>query len=641
MAPFSVGRRATPIAAALLTLLLWPLLPAAATSPPEPAELTGSNVDTWLDGLLPALLEREAIPGAVVSVVHDGDVVTERGYGSAITGTASDAPLAADPQETAFRVGSVSKLVVATAVMQLVERGELDLDVPVADYLDFELSARFDITLRHLLSHTAGFEDVYRWVMLDPGSEVPALRDVLATDPPEQIFEPGTVPAYSNYGYALAAYVVQQVSGRDFAEYARAEVFDPSGMTTADFAQPPSGTSVAQPYPTSHAEPIPFELVGLWPVGSVSATAADMSAFMLAHLSADSPLLAAQTLTAMQAPALDEASLGNLAAGPRMTLGFFQEGPGDGSVLGHGGDLTHSHAHLQLYPEHATGIFVAVNGSGARPESSTALRNLLLHGFVDRYLPAGSEAPSPTDTAAEHAEAVAGSYILSRRGVSTFTRANAVLSPVEVTAEGDGIRVAALTDGSGHPVRLVEVEPWVWQETDGQRRLAARLDDAGAVEALSLGPAFTLQPQPTWQGLLVPVLLGSLGVLVVALISWPVRALVGRRFGAPPGLAPLDRRLRRISMLAVVAALGSLALWYAAATVLLSGGSVGAGLLRGAQAATALGVLGVVPAAWRAVRAWARRSWWQGALASLIALAFVGFAWAMIAAGTLLPDISY
>lgn len=623
-----------------VALILWPV-PVSATSPPE--DLTGTDVDSWLDGLLPALLEREAIPGAVVSVVHDGEILTERAYGLADTGAGGEDPRPVDPQETAFRVGSISKLVVATAVMQLVERGELDLDAPVSDHLDFELPTRFGspVTLRHLLSHTAGFEDVYRHDMLGPGRTVPPLRDMLATEPPVQIFEPGTVPAYSNYGYALAAYVVEQVSGRGFADYARTEIFDPAGMTTADFDQPPSGTPLALPYPTSHAEPIPFELVGLWPAGSLSATAADMSAFMLAHLADDSPLLAARTMATMHAPALDEESLGTLAAGPRMTLGFHQEGPGDGSVLGHGGDLIHSHAHLQIYPDSGAGLFVAVNGSGARPESSSVLGNLLLHEFADRYLPAPGAPATATSHAAEHAEALVGTYVLSRRGESTFTRANAALSAVEVTAEGDSLRVSALTDASGYAVRLVEVEPWVWQEVDGHRRLAARLDDSGAVEALSFGSAGTLQPRSAWQSLLVPLLAGSLGALTVMLAAWPLRALVGRRLGVPLRLAPLDRRLRGFSILAAVAALVGAGLWYSVTTMMLGGGPPGTGLLRGAQVATALGALGVVPATWRATRAWARRSWWAACLASLAALAFVGFGLAVVAAGLLIPDLGY
>ncbi|GAA4895947.1 hypothetical protein GCM10025789_11980 [Tessaracoccus lubricantis] len=140
-----------------------------------------------------------------------------------------------DPQRHLLRVASISKVPVAVSVLQLVERGELDLDAPITDYVDVELDTRFEtpITMRHLLSHTAGFEDSYRDVMLAPGSEVRPLEQAATVDPPVQIYEPGTVPAYSNYGYTLAAYVVQTVSGQPFEQYVRTEVFDRAGMTTA------------------------------------------------------------------------------------------------------------------------------------------------------------------------------------------------------------------------------------------------------------------------------------------------------------------------------------------------------------------------------------------------------------------------
>src|SRR5690606_10125653 len=112
-----------------------------------------------------------------------------------------------------FRVASVSKTFTATAVMQLVEQGELDLDADVSEYLDFELNRGYDddITLRHLLSHTAGFEERIHG-LIAYGDEPVDLREVLATDPPEQVFRPGTTPSYSNYGNSLAGYIVQRVS---------------------------------------------------------------------------------------------------------------------------------------------------------------------------------------------------------------------------------------------------------------------------------------------------------------------------------------------------------------------------------------------------------------------------------------------
>src|SRR5690606_9419985 len=191
------------------------------------------------DGLVPAALERSGIPGAAVAVVHDGQVLTARGYGWADTGSAGGEPRPVDPDRTLFRVGSISKVFVATAVMQLVEQGRIDLDADVERYLDFPLPRAFaqPVTMRHLLTHTAGFEErIKGLIALDgPG---PDLRETVAVDPPEQVFAPGTVPAYSNYGYALAGYVVERVSGVPFDAYVEQNVIRRAGMTSSTFAQP-------------------------------------------------------------------------------------------------------------------------------------------------------------------------------------------------------------------------------------------------------------------------------------------------------------------------------------------------------------------------------------------------------------------
>lgn len=645
--------------AALLTVMvlvtLLALLPdGARAAPPQGAgELEKQDVEAWLDGMLPALLEREAIPGASVSVVHDGEVLTERGYGFADLGTDSAGPQAVppvpvDPHTTLFRVGSISKVPVATAAMQLVERGQLELDEPIADHLDFELETRFEtpITLRHLLTHTAGFEEVIRGLFPADEQSVPTLREFLVEQAPEQIDEPGSTPAYSNYGYALVGYLIEQVSGQDLHDYLRAEVLEPAGASGATYEQPLPGSVAelaARPYPSTHEDAIGFELIGPWPAGSMSASASDMSAFMLAHLDQeDSPLLAEQSLATMHSPGLGEAELGNLAAGLQMTPGFFAEDRNGHRILGHGGDILHSHAAFQIYPEEGTGVFIGLNGSGAAADSSTVLRNAVLHGFADRYYPAAEEAPQPLETSADRAATVAGQYMVSRRGQSTFIRLNSLISTVSVEADGDTLRIPAVTDSSGQPISLVETEPWVWQDEDGAHRVAVEVGQDGEVEMIGLLPAFTLLPAPGWT---TPVLLGVLAALVilgVALVAWPVRAVVGWRLSAPLLLSRRDAWLRRASLVAAALALGGIALWAVVAVSLIgAGGPSGPVMIRAAQLATLLGALGVVPAAWRAIRTWAGRRWLLAVMATLITLAFVAFTVCAVAGGLLTPDLSY
>ena len=173
------------------------------TAPDGKHELTKADVDAWLDEKIPDALSNGKIPGAVVTVVHDGQVVTNRGYGYADTGADGAEPKPVEAERTLFRWASISKIPTSIAVMQLVEQGKIDLDADISTYVDVKIDRKFpgDITVRHLLTHTAGFEETYAsWHEFD--------FDVYVTQKaPKQVFAPGTTPAYSNYGMSLAGYI--------------------------------------------------------------------------------------------------------------------------------------------------------------------------------------------------------------------------------------------------------------------------------------------------------------------------------------------------------------------------------------------------------------------------------------------------
>jgi CubicO group peptidase (beta-lactamase class C family) len=125
--------------------------------------LTKSDVDTWLDGYMPQALRSGDIPGAVVTVVKDGKILTARGFGYADVATRKPV----DPERTLFRPGSVSKLVTWTAVMQQVEQGKIDLDRDVNAYLDFRIPPYQGkpVTMRQLMTHTGGFEETGKGII--------------------------------------------------------------------------------------------------------------------------------------------------------------------------------------------------------------------------------------------------------------------------------------------------------------------------------------------------------------------------------------------------------------------------------------------------------------------------------------------
>src|SRR5204862_5866612 len=163
------------------------------------------DLEAFLDALIPAQLQSRDIAGAVISVVKDGHVLLAKGYGYA--DFAAKKPVVAD--KTLFRPGSISKVFTATAVMQLVEQGKLDLDRDVNEYLDFAIPKTYPepVTLRRLLTHTAGFEETLKNLFVAHESDLKPLRTYLVNQMPPRIFSTGKVVSYSNYGFTVAVYI--------------------------------------------------------------------------------------------------------------------------------------------------------------------------------------------------------------------------------------------------------------------------------------------------------------------------------------------------------------------------------------------------------------------------------------------------
>ncbi|WP_256699937.1 serine hydrolase domain-containing protein [Actinomyces naeslundii] len=646
----NVTRRAMALVVVALLASLSLLTACGSTSssanlpPREPPsgehQLTAEDVNAWLDGKLPDALKNGDIPGAVVTVVKDGQVVTTRGYGWADTGASGGQPVAVDPQKSLFRVASVSKIPTSIAAMQLVEQGKVDLDADISAYLDFEIERRFDepLTLRHLLTHSAGFEE--------HGSLTPTtdLEAYVKNDPPAQVFAPGTTPGYSNYGMALAGYIVQRVSGQPFETYVREHVLEPAGMTTSTYEQPlPAGLAGSLgPGHTSAGEEVSFELMGDFPAGSLTVSAPDFAAFMNAQLSRSPKLLREETWEQMWSPGLGEERLGNRAKAGEMGLGYFDLSRHGQRVVGHGGDIPGWHSQFELYPEEKTGIFISYNGDGSGSDSSNNLREDLAQGFADRYFPGDAVKASGSKDSAERARQVAGSYVPSRTFWTTFLSAwMPAYSSVSIEHTGDGKLKVDKT-------QYVEVEPWVWRQVDGRGAIAAQVKD-GKVVSLSQEPAFTLLPTTLLQQALAPVFGVCLVLLLVVTVAWPVGALRRRRAlkrGQEVG-APVPW-LTRVARGGGVLALAAQLTWISLLVVIMTNSSTITDgsftwlipVARCAQVLQALGVVAVIPAAADLVIALRRRAGWRRVTMSAVLLAaLVALAWWAWAGNALAPSL--
>src|SRR5215468_7954854 len=260
-------------------------VPTVAPQTSPAPELTQADFETFLDALIPSQLRNRNIAGAVISVVKDGQVLFQKGYGFA--DVENRKPVLSD--QTLFRPGSISKLFTATAVMQLVEQGKLDLDRDVNDYLDFSIPKTYPdpVTLRQLLTHTGGFEETLKNLFVAHGSDMKPLRTYLVNEMPARIFPPGKIPSYSNYGFTLAGYIVERVSGENFERYIENQILKPLRMNNSTFDQPlPAqlAPQMSKGYLSASKKPRDFEFVQEEPAGALSTTAADMTRFMLAFL---------------------------------------------------------------------------------------------------------------------------------------------------------------------------------------------------------------------------------------------------------------------------------------------------------------------------------------------------------------------
>src|SRR6516225_2107801 len=446
--------------------------PPVAASAPEPKviepghPMTEADVGAFLDGFMPMQLERENIAGAVVLVVKDGRVLFAKGYG--YSDVDKKTPVTVDA--TLFRPGSISKLFTWTAVMQLVEQGKLDLDKDINAYLDFKIPATEPqpITLRHILTHRPGFEEQIKDLFGKEGAPFATLKDHLMEHMPERIFPAGTTPAYSNYGASLAGYIVERVSGRAFNDYAAERIFRPLGMTRSTFVQPlPADLKplMSSGYTEGSGKAKPFELIEEAPAGGLSATAADLSRFMLAHLQ-DGMLDNVRILRPETARQMHARQSGLSPSLNGMCLGFYEESRNGLRIIGHGGDTVYFHSDMHLIPEAGIGFFVSYNSRG---KGELSPRTALWNHFLDRYFPFTPPAADRPAGAAADAKTVAGRYFSSRRSQTNFLRVSYLQDELMVAPESNGdIKVDALKDFSGQVKKWQEISPLVYRAVNGQ-----------------------------------------------------------------------------------------------------------------------------------------------------------------------------
>src|SRR5215208_5127233 len=556
--------------------------------PTDPAEMKA-----FLDKLLGREMEKHHIAGAAVSVVKDDKLFFAKGYGDADL----ENKIPVDSEQTNFRIGSLAKLFTWTAVMQLAEQGKLDLDEDINTYLDFRIPDTYPqpITLKHLMSHTAGFEDLYyERLASDPNDLLPP-REWLISHMPARVRPPGDIAAYSSYGASLAGYIVARVSGEPYNRYIQEHILNPLGMvhTTAQSSMPPdirAHTSVGYTYKDGAFQEFPdtsdigqpaleYSDMGqpaLVPAGDMQSSATDMARFMIAQLQngrySDANIAEARILKETTAQQMHSTLY---TPDPRLlgtAYGFFDFSDNDQRTIGHSGGSDPIYSLLLLLRDQNLGVFVVYNSEGGRDLTIQHLG--FQRAFFDHYYPAPAvERIQPPADFAERAGRFEGTYRITGgtpgTSYTTLEKFGVLfgLSTVKISASGDG---TLLFKNPWAEWRFVEVKPLYFRQVDAPFNILFSEDDQGRITHMftDVTPMFAFEKLRWYEtpgfnkALALGCVLMFVSMIAVVLIRFiRNRRSSGDRKPAPQGARAAYWIIVGISVLNLLFLVGTL-LWF-------------------------------------------------------------------------------
>ena len=609
----------------LCLLLLVPLGAALGQQPTCRAH--ADSASNTVDSAIVKSMNEYSVPGAALAVVRDGKIVQIRGYGCANL----EKNVAVDPERTVFHVASVSKPFVSLAVAQLAAKGTLDLHADVNKYLrTMQVPNGWGkpITLHNLLTHTAGLEESVVGYAARTPADIRPLGEFLAAKLPKRGWPPGDMTGYSNYGYALAGYVVESVSGKSFADYERDEILAPLGMTHSSFMQPmpdelARDAAISYRCLTESCIPIAPDYRSAYPPGGLVTTASDMSRYLFAQLgdSVDGKRVLSDSVLRL----LDERQFSHDSSLAGLTYGFSEDQLLGVRSLSHAGGASGYTSFVVLVPTQRFGVFVVANGGGTRFGAET------LEAVAKAWMPAPSAVAQNVTVAGVDPVDPTGAYRLTRyahRGLENLPMLfNGQLHVTRVSS--DTISVIGLGDANG---LYVAVASNAWQRVGGAERVAVRVANGKVTHFFGSQSFFgTTFPgafeKLTWfdaPGFVNEALSYVIAIPLLAILAWPIVAaivwLIRRRTRFVTEFRePLGANWRALAIAAAVA-FTALGLWFGFGLIAASNRAAergGGELVYGLP--TAMRVLSYAPSVIAAITivmfvatfiAW-RRRWWS------------------------------
>jgi CubicO group peptidase (beta-lactamase class C family) len=553
--------------------------------PAEKAEpkpiIPAVDIEAFVDGLVRAQQRNPGTAGFVVTVVDRNAILFSKGYGIATQNP--DKPVS--PSESLFRIGSISKTFTYLSALRLIEEGKMGLDDDVNQYLSANAKIPDQgygaIRIRHLLTHTAGFEDLaLGHLFVDKPERVLSIENYLIQHRPARVRPTGQFAVYSNYAVALLGHVVEKVSGDSFDQYVEENLFAPMKMGHSTFREPLGeknprtlSSALKTKFPFGFARGVnnytaqgPEYIAQIGPAGGMSSTGSDMGRYMRMLLN-NGQLEGVQVLPATAMKKLEHPLFRNAEEVGGFSYGFFRRRYGDVESLEHGGATLYFHSNMVVLPSLGVGVFVSTNTDNGRPFSESLPRLIF-----ERYLPTTRAAilPAANKAHAEKNQRYAGTYRIKRRaykGLEGFVGLFESENNVAVDEQGD-----VIVSGGGQSSRWRELGPNVFAEVEGMNRLRFFEDKTtGLVTGFTSGYGHNANDKINfWQSM--AGLYTSMGMLLLGTISVIRLAWRRRREPVIKGWAGTTSRLLTFSALAWL--LFIVVLLYALITLSSQGDSV-------------------------------------------------------------------
>lgn len=418
--------------------------------PTEPREL-----GNFLDAIIVKEMKKRHIPGVVFVLVKDGEIFLSKGYGFADL----DKKKPVVPAKTLFRVASVSKTITATAVMQLYDRGLIDLHDNVNDYLTkFKLPNTFStpVTFHHLLTHTGGFDDYRIGLATLQKSEVPALGEYLAQNMPPRVIPPGEQYSYSRHGIALAGYLVEVISGIPFAQYVEKNILQPLGMNCSSFELPDElapDLAVGYKYEHGRYEVVPYHYFKTAPEASFNATGVDMAKFMIAHLQGGQ-YQGERILSDATAQLMHQRIFAHHPKLEGITYGFYERLENNQRAIQHGGHIPGFVSRILMLPEHNLGFFISCNND------EFGLISEVTDQFFNHYYPVSKGNSNAPQKISDDLSRFAGFYLRNDYSRNSLEKVMTLLRQFRIREDNAH---GLLYEGKH---KWQEVEPGLFQRKD-------------------------------------------------------------------------------------------------------------------------------------------------------------------------------